>query len=45
MCVHMQDPAKFARVKELLLMQQVIKEARNSFKEVAEEGGEEEAAE
>mmetsp|Transcript_14830 Transcript_14830/g.37013 ORF Transcript_14830/g.37013 Transcript_14830/m.37013 type:complete len:251 (-) Transcript_14830:179-931(-) len=27
------DPTKFARVKELLVMQQVIKDARNSFKE------------
>lgn len=28
------DPAKFARVKELLLLQQVIRDARNSFKQV-----------
>jgi len=39
------DPAKFARVKELLLLQQVIRDARNSFKqeiapEVVEEEGE-----
>eukprot|EP00983_Pelagomonas_calceolata_P088393 1157198-Pelagomonas_calceolata.AAC.11 len=27
------DPAKFARVKELLLLQQVIRDARNSFKQ------------
>lgn len=29
----LQDPAKFSRVKELLVMQQVIKDARNSFKD------------
>ena len=31
-CVNVQDPAKFTRVKELLAMHEVIKEARNPFK-------------
>ncbi|GAX85014.1 hypothetical protein CEUSTIGMA_g12435.t1 [Chlamydomonas eustigma] len=31
------DPAKFARVRELLAMQQIIKDARNTFKETAAE--------
>ena len=33
----MQDPAKFTRVKELLAMHEVIKEARNPFKKDAAE--------
>ncbi len=38
-CCVPQDAPKYARIKELLYLQQVIKDARNSFKESVGEGG------